>query len=165
MNPYLYVAGALILAVLVAGAYTKGRSDGGRIESAKWEMRENEINAATAKLIQDRTDAVRKQEREKADNLADIAAHYEERLHETTITLDAALADARTRRLSIPATCAPASGNAARGIAAAPGVSDGQARTYLPDSIAESLLRIGAEADAVVNQLTACQQVILEDRR
>jgi hypothetical protein len=129
-----------------------------------WQAREAKINADAAVKIEAANARVRGIELRMAENLASIDARYQTKLKEKDNALTAARAAARHYGLFVTATCPPADRGAAGSTPAGPGIGDGAARVRLSDEAADFLVGEAARADAVVEQLTACQAVVRADR-
>jgi len=136
---------AIVVAVL-AIAYGRGRSDA----IAVWKPRLEALQAAHAAAS---ALAMQQREAEKAQHVTErdaIVAHLQERLHAKDDALAAALERVRgaTRvRALAPASAAPAP---CRDYEAGP--------EQLSEPHREFLVRLGAEADGVAEQLGACQK-------
>jgi hypothetical protein len=142
------VIAAIVLAVL-AFCYVTGRKH----ERAVWQPRLEQLQAAhaAATALADAQRAAT--EARHAGERQAIVDHLQERIHANNAALDAALGrvrDATRRRPLAPAATAPA---ACRDHEAGP--------DQLPEPDREFLVRLGAEADAVGEQLGACQRYAL----
>jgi hypothetical protein len=140
-----FVLALLVLAVL-AFVYVTGRKH----ERQVWQPRLEQLQAAHASATAVATAERAALEVRHAEARQAIVDHYQERIHAGTLALDAALErmrDATRRRPLAPAAAAPAP---CRDYAAAP--------SQLSEQDREFLVRLGAEADAVVEQLGACQR-------
>jgi hypothetical protein len=140
------------------------RSDGRTVERTAWEQRENkQLQAANDRIIEFNA-KYRNLERQSAVDMARVSADYQKELQHVQAQRDRARADLRAgKRLLDPgarpaATCgdrpADAGTAAERRDGAAPGELSGEASRFLLD--------LAAEADAVVVQLTACQQALVK---
>jgi prophage endopeptidase len=162
---------ALIVAALVAAVlggiawYGSGRYDAGEAaERAEWTKRENaELTTANAKILK-LTNEARATETRHAADLVAIATRYEK---EKTRVLKQTQADVAAVRAGTLVLRDP--GRTARqdpgrdpggATATAASVGDGAAGSQLSSTSAEFLLELANEADAVVVQLTAAQEVI-----
>lgn len=166
-NPWIIVGFLLALIVVGAGAYTKGHSDGVDGERVVWQKRENaELAAANAKIIE-LNKAARDAETVHAAAVNLISTTLQGQTNAARAETERLRAAARagTFRLRDPAgresTCpggAPETGPTA-------GQRDGGQGAYLSAAAADFLLGLTGEADEVVAQLTACQGVVIEDRK
>ncbi len=161
-NPWVIV-GMLALAI---GAYFYGHDQGGKEVLAQWNAEKAVANAQAAKVLdEERTKAAAK-ERAQAANFRVAEARL---LRETKKVQDekaALMATARTDGLFInvePTACSD-SGSPVSGAASGSGDSDGRTRARLPDSVAEGLIQLAADADEVVVQLQTCQQILKAER-
>ncbi|WP_035052656.1 lysis system i-spanin subunit Rz [Andreprevotia chitinilytica] len=117
-----------------------------------------------AKALADAQTHARALEHDAADQMARIGNRYQEQLRDETTRRDRLITDLRagTLRLSVPirtasTQCLPATTDTGPG-------SDGAALAELQDAAAEFLIHLADEADRVVDQLDACQAVIVADR-
>lgn len=130
---------------------------------------DNESHAAQLHLQLAKNTEARAQAAEEALRMADqynrIAAETQRKNDEARNETNRLIADLRNGNLrlrkSLDSAIASAKG---QGPGAGSGVSDGSEATDLPVSNAAFLLRIGAEADEVVRQLTECQAIVAADR-
>lgn len=162
MNPWL-IAGSLG-AVIVA--FFLGIKTGERMERADWERREiAELTAANDKIVK-LTAQYREIEARHAADLARVATNYQEKLDATRKQTAKLVADARAGalRLRDPAAREGTCGGAAAEAVAPAGRRDGEARGELSGEASAFLLALTGEADEVVKQLDACQQVVMKDR-
>lgn len=168
LNPWIIVGVLVALVTVGAGGYFKGESAGKAKVEAAWQQRESKINAESANNIAAANDRVREVERATAMNIAAVDTTYQGKLREKSNALDIALNAVRSGAVRLSghgAACPAPAGNPAGPIAAGAGIGDGGARSQFSQQDSEFLLRIGSEADAIVAQLQACQQVIRADRR
>jgi len=159
------VAALAIVAALSAIAWAIHNA-GVKSERAVWQQREAKINVETAIKIDAANKRIQEKEREIAVLLTDASEWYQAKITEKENALNTALNSLRdgTGRLFVNATCPAAGGDPATAAPAAAGGRDGSTRAELSRADSEFLLRLGAEADAVVLQLTACQAVVRADR-
>jgi hypothetical protein len=133
-----------------------------RSTEAKWLAREVEIAEQTAKRLAEEQKRVREIESKARAELDVIRKQYETRIKEGEDEKRRVLADLRDarRRLSIPAKC-PEARRAPEG-GASPAAAGGHAaeRAELSPEAAEFLVGLASEADEVVRQLQAAQEVI-----
>lgn len=161
----------LPLAIVCGLIYGYGKAEfkrGEVAERARWQVRENEELAAANSTIIMLNRQARDRERQHAEDMALASAHYQEDLRRVELKKDRVIADLRagTQRLRIPIAASPAAcGGISPEAFAAASRRDGEARAELSGSAAEFLVGLASEADEVVHQLTACQQILLEDRK
>ena len=162
MIPSPHLLGILAIAWVVSlglAGYT-GYDYGSSSVEARWQAREVQVNAEHSAKLQAATERAREVERAANERYATVDASYQKRLQEVNRAKTAALdALGRAGRLSIPAEC-PSSGSAMPGTPAAASIGNGGARARLSDSAARFLVGLASEADAVVEQLRACQAVL-----
>lgn len=161
----------LLIAAIYGAIYAYGEqqfSRGEVAERARWQVRENEELAAANSTIIMLNRQARDRERQHAEDMALASAHYQEDLRRVELKKDRVIADLRagTQRLRIPIASSPAacSGITPEAFSATSG-RDGEARAELSGSAAEFLVGLAIDADKVVHQLTACQQILLDDRK
>lgn len=164
---------ALLFVVLVTAAcaaiYFVGRADGGADTNAAWQSRENTtLQKANARIVELEEDA-RRREATHAQDMAAAAAQYQKEKAHVEADRDRTIADLRSGalrlRIPIAAACAGTVGGTAAAPGAGAGRSDDPTTAELSAAAAEFLVGLAAEADAVVNQLTACQAVVIADRK
>ena len=173
--PWAKLLGAVLLvAALVAAIYAYGQQQfglGEKAERTAWLARENTALTKANARIKELEDQARAREREHAQDMAAASAKYQEDLKHEKAAKDRAVADLRSGalRLRIPLafpSCPDGAGGSGR---AAPGPStagrDGEARAELSVQASEFLVGLASEADEVVHQLTACQAVVIADRK
>lgn len=171
------VIGLAVLAALWAvysGIDSRGFDRGVSETKATYETRDaNALREAQSRIATLEANA-REAERRAAADIAAISSNYQRKLADANALRDRDVADARSGaiRLSFNSTgssnCGPDrdSGQSGPGQAAAGAAGrDGGAQTELPGEIAANLLTLANDADAVVNQLSACQAVVARDRQ
>jgi hypothetical protein len=167
MNPYAIIAALIIWAASLAGVGYWQNGVGHVEESAAWQKKENrELADANAKILQLETEArVSEQAHSETQHL--ISTSLQKDLQNDEIRRQKDVADARSgairmRDPSAPAiqACGGSTGEASTGTSG----RDGQAGGELSPAAAEFLLTEADRADAVVQQLGACQAVIVSDR-
>lgn len=161
-NPWVIIG----MLVLVISSYFYGHDQGGKEMLAAWNAEKAEANAqATQTLEAERAKAAAK-ERTQAANFRVAEARL---LRETKKVQDekaALINTARTDGLFVnvdAAACTDGSGSMP-GASNGTGNGDGRTRVKLPDSVAEGLIGIAADADEVVIQLQTCQQILKAER-
>ena len=179
--PWAKLLGAVLLvAAVVAAIYAYGQQQfglGEKAERTAWLGRENtaltKANTRIKELedqarIKELEDQARAREREHAQDMAAASAKYQEDLKHEKAAKDRAVADLRSGalRLRIPVACPDGAGGSGT---AAPGPGtvgrDGETRAELSVQASEFLVGLASEADEVVHQLTACQAVVIADRK
>lgn len=167
MNPYLVLGiGASWLASLVAVGYWQ--NDAGHTdERSAWVTRENEQLIEANHRIASLNLTYRESERKHAESIARISSGLEQEKQRETQKRDRAIADLRSDNLRLrdPGTVNLCSdGNPTAPSLTAPGKRDGGSGAKLSTATSEFLVGLASDADEIVNQLTACQAVILSDR-
>lgn len=172
--PWVKLLAAMVLVGVVVWAfYAYGQQQfglGEKAERSAWLARENTSLTKANTRIKELEEQARTKEREHAQNMAAVSAHYQKDLSHEKAAKDRAIADLRSGalRLRIP-LAQPACTDGADGSGApAPGTStvgrDGGTPAELSTEASEFLVGLANEADEVVRQLTACQAVITADR-
>lgn len=170
--PWVKLLAAVVLIGAVVGAiYAYGQQQfglGEKAERSAWLTRENtSLTKANARITELEGQA-RAREREHAQDMAAASAQYQKDLKHEKAAKDHAIADLRSGalRLRIPVACTK---GACGSGATAPGTSasgrDGETRAELSVEASEFLVGLASEADEVVHQLTACQAVVIADRK
>lgn len=162
----LKLVAALAIVLMLGGAYAWGRHDGRSIEASAWNKRELAITAESNARLQAAQNALIAKERDQAAQLAMVSGHYQTELKRTNDEKERVVAAVRAgdRRLYVNAACPPGR-DAVPGAQPAAGGRDGEARAELSREAAEFLVSLAGEADAVVQQLVACQAVIAAERK
>jgi prophage endopeptidase len=168
MNPYIIIAIAAAWLVSLGAVGTWQHRAGATAERVEWQTREaSELRAANA-LIADLQDAARRTEQAHAQKLAEIADRHQKEIRNAETRRKADVAAVRDGTLVLRDPGRAASEGACAGQPAAPGAAasqrDGGQAGRLSGEAAEFLLGLAADADAVADQLAACQAVILTDR-
>ena len=168
LKPYAWLAGAALWAgSLVAVGwwqYAAGSDD----VAADWQAQENEeLRAATARIEQLQAEATAK-ERAHGEALSAIDVRYQNELKNANDSHQRLVAELRAGSLRLRdqyATTGANCGGASGGTAATAGERDGEAGTDLSGPATGFLLDLTKEADDAVRQLSACQEVVIEDRK
>lgn len=167
MNPYalLSITIAFVASVSIAGwgGFRLG-ADHVRAERAATDLANANEQTAKTREIEER---YRAKEQASAQALQAVANDYEGRLtdaqRKTTIALDAIRSGAV--RLRDPYAKPEACGSATAEAGPSPGGRNGSSAGELSGATSEFLVSEAARADAIVLQLTACQQIVASDRR
>lgn len=162
MNPWVLLG--LLLAL--AGAGATGWHYGAQHNEAAWQKREAQITAESAAKIEASMQRALTAERKSATDLAAVSAEFQKQLQEVDREKDRVIAGVRAGniKLSIPARCAGGGSNVPAAGAPASG-RDGETRAELSAAAADFLVAEASRADAVVQQLAACQAVVARDRQ
>lgn len=162
-NPWVIIG----MLVLVISSYFYGHNQGGKEMLAAWNAEKAEANAQATKVLEAERAKAAAREKAQAANFRVAEARL---LRETKKVQDekaALINTARTDGLFVnldAAACSDGSGSMP-GAASGSGNSDGRARARLPDSVAEGLIGLAADADEVVIQLQTCQQILKAERK
>lgn len=178
---FKWVALALAIIAIVFSVYaygekqhSRGLDAGKQAKTVEWQTRENkELNAANAEIVrltsQARADEALSQQRihKIVDYMQELRTN--EKSKSDVVIRDLAAGNAKLQfALKKGATIAPASQASASGTSqagASPGSSDEETTGELPPAIAADLYAEADRADEITEQLDACQQVVIEDRR
>lgn len=175
MNPYVILGVVVAFVLSNLGSYFYGDTQGHKVERSAWLAKENvELSAANAKILS-LEKAARNAEAAHAAALNLVSTTYQGELNaaraETKRLADAAHDGAF--RLRVHAKCEDSGGSGTAETLPSAGRRDGQAGGQLPEpplatlSASDSafLIELTGEADEVARQLSACQAVVVEDRR
>lgn len=162
--PYLILiaAGLLLLTHGMAG-YTGWKV---RDNSARAQM-QKDAQAAAEKIMLLQT-RMREIESAHANALYSVSATYQGKLNEVERDKEKFMSDVRAGRikLQLPARANMQSvGSTSGQVSAATSGCDGQAGTELPQEVTEFLFGEASRADKIVEQLNACQAIVLQDRK
>lgn len=137
-------------------------------ERVKWQARENVELTEANKTIQTLTDNARKEEQAKNQALNEVSKIYQGKLTDAENEKDKLIAGVRNGTIVLrqPTTIREsASANTASQTSPAASGCNGETGSQLQDEVAEFLLSESVRADKIVQQLEACQAVVLEDRK
>ncbi|NNM68932.1 MAG: hypothetical protein HKM00_03000 [Gallionella sp.] len=168
MNSYIIIGGLLLWIASLIGVGSWQNDAGHTAERVVWQAKDNqELTAANAEILS-LEEAARAAQQQHIQSLADIATQFEKEKQDAQIKANTRLAQYRAGafRLRDPsAVSARTCGNQTGQIATSTGGSDGGSPGELSGSASEFLLGLTGEADEVVRQLSACQAVVIEDRK
>ena len=165
LNPWVMLAAVLALLAAVGGSFVFGHKVGSDAVTVKWQKQAADVQRAQADALAAAHAGVITAERRAAEQLAAASARYQVALKEKEDEKQLAVARAAARGLWVDTvdTCGGEAGNSE---APAPaGGRDGSARSRLSEEAAGFLIGEASRADQVVEQLKACQGVVLEDRK
>ena len=163
--PNVYFAGffAVLILATAAGIYVKGGNDREARITAMYAARDLQAAQAYAAKEKSLQDAYRAKEAEWSKRFVSASRTYQGKVAENAKALDIALAsgrlydrfaaDSSASRDCPASTASPASGH------------NGSAGAYISEASGIFLRRLAAEADGVVIQLTACQQLLIDERK
>jgi len=167
---------AIVLAIYAYGEkqHARGLDAGKQAKTVEWQTRENkELNAANAEIArlttQAREDEALSQQRinKIVDYMQELRTN--EQAKSDVVIRDLAAGNAKLqfalkkRATATTASQAGTSGTSQAG--ASPSSGDEETTGELPPAIAADLYAEADRADEIAEQLDACQQVVIEDRR
>ena len=165
MNPWLIVGFLVALIAVGVGGYLKGQSAGKASVEAVWQAREAKINADTANKIAAADKRVADAEHAHAVQISAVDTTYQQSLKDKDAKLQIALNSIKSGGLFVRAACPATGGDKLSGSAPSASLGDGSATARLSDETAQYLVSEASRADAIVAQLTACQQIVTDDRK
>lgn len=163
LNPWVILAAVVALGAALTGAFFYGSSVGEAKSEVKWQKRELDINAESEKKLAAANARVLAAERKSAGAVAEISKAYQAKLLENENAKDRAIASARAGGLHVT-TKRSSCGNAVPEVGPGPVRRDGEAVAELSDESAEYFIAEAVRADKIVEQLTACQALVIADR-
>ena len=158
-NPYVIV-GALVLVIC---SYFYGHHTGVAVTKADWEAEKAVAAAEAAKILKAEQDKVTEYEHLLANTQNRVEKVYVDKIRTVEVVRDKLIDTARTDGLFIDASC-PDRSNAVPSAATSPGSDHGGAKARLSGEAAEALIAIAADADEITHQLTACQEILRNER-
>ena len=160
------LVGALVFIGAITGAYFYGHSNGVDSERVVWQAKEIKATQEADKALADAQAKVNALQAQYANNLAVISGNYQQELKNVSATKDRTIAALRAGaiRLRDPGTHYTLDPNPLPGTSTSPGRCDGSSKGRLSDEIGEFLVSEASRADSIVDQLAACQAVIIKDR-
>ena len=163
---YAYLVGAIAVAAAIAGAYFLGRSDGKSLERSKWVDQQNaDLRDANAKIIELTADKAR-MEKEHSARLASASAKFQEGLSDAKLQ-----ADDLSERLRKYHSLRKSTDTGSKAVHNLPRASPGPVRCDGPpaDRLGEEhgqfLVAYAKRAQALAEQLIACQAIVRSDRQ
>ena len=158
-NPYVII-GALVFAICT---YFYGHHTGVQITKAAWEAEKAEAAIEAGKVLAKAQDEVRELEHLLANTQTRVEKVYVDKIKVVEVEKQQLIDVARTDGLFIDATC-PDSSNPMPSAAPSPGGDNGTTKARLSGETAEALIAIAADADEITHQLTACQEILRNER-
>ena len=158
-NPYVII-GALVFAIC---SYFYGHHTGVQVTKAEWEAEKLVAAADAARILKAEQDKVREYEHLLANTQNRVEKVYVDKIRTVEVVRDKLIDTARTDGLFIDAAC-PDRSNAVPSAATSPGSDHGGAKARLSGEAAEALIAIAADADEITHQLTACQEILRNER-
>jgi hypothetical protein len=158
-NPWVIV-GAF---ALVIGSYFYGHHTGVQVTKAEWEAEKSAAAIEAGKVLDKANKEVRELEHLLANAQNRVEKVYVEKIRTVEVEKQQLADIARTDGLFINASC-PDNSNAVSSPTASPGGGHGATKARLSGEAAEALIAIAADADEVTHQLTACQEILRNER-
>jgi hypothetical protein len=158
-SPYVII-GALVFAICT---YFYGHHTGVQVTKADWEAEKAAMAVEAAKTMAEVTTQVRELEHLLANTQTRVEKVYVDKIKVVEIEREQFINVARTDGLFIDATC-PDNSNPMSGIASSPSGDYGATKARLSGETAEALIAIAADADEITHQLTACQEILRNER-
>jgi len=158
-NPYVIV-GALVLVIC---SYFYGHHTGVKVTKAEWEAEKAAAAIEAGKVLAKAQDEVRELEHLLANTQTKVEKVYVDKVRTVEVERKQFVNVARNDGLFIDAAC-PDSSNAVPSAAPSASSDHGGAKARLSGEAAEALIAIAAEADEIAHQLTACQEILRNER-
>jgi prophage endopeptidase len=158
-NPYVIV-GALVLVIC---SYFYGHHTGVAVTKADWEAEKATAAVEAANILKAEQDKVREFEHLLAKTQNKVEKVYVEKIRTVEVERQQFVDIARTDGLFINASC-PDNSDTMPGIAASTSSDNGTQKARLSGEVAEALISIAADADEITHQLTACQEILRNER-
>ena len=159
-NPWVIV-GAL---ALVIGSYFYGHHTGVQVTKADWEKEKATAAIEAGKALDKANKEVREFERLLAKAQNKVEKVYVDKVRTVEVERNSLSAAARNYGLFIDTAC-PDSSNALSGTTPSASSDHGATKARLSGTTADALITLAANADEVTNQLTACQEILREERK
>jgi hypothetical protein len=158
-NPWMIV-GAL---VLIIGSYFYGHHTGVEVTKADWEAEKTTAAVEAANTLAKANQEVRELEHLLANTQTKVEKVYVDKIREVQVERNSLSATARNVGLFIDTAC-PDNSNAMPSATAGLSGDNGAAKARLSSATADALITIAADADEITNQLTACQEILRNER-
>jgi len=158
-NPWILVGAA----ALVIGSYFYGHHTGVQVTKADWEAEKATAAIEAGKALDKANKEVREFEHLLAKTQNKVEKVYVDKVRTVEVERKQFADVARTYGLFIDTACSDSS-NAVSGIAPSASSDNGGTKARLSGATADALITIAADADEVTNQLTACQEILRNER-
>ena len=158
-NPYVIV-GALVLVIC---SYFYGHHTGVQVTKADWEAEKATAAIEAGKALDKANKEVRELEHLLANTQNKVEKVYVDKIRTVEVVRDKLIDTARTDGLFIDAAC-PDNSNAVPSAAPSTSSDNGGKKARLSGEAAEALITIAADADEIVYQLKACQEILRNER-
>ena len=167
MKSYIYFAIGVAWVLSLTGIGYWQYGEGIKSEHLKWQIRENtELSDANNKIII-LNEKIRKKEADHAQSISDISTNYQKELNDANKqnrSLTDAVRSGKLRLRYSYASCQGFNGSDTSASSTSASGYNGGTGANLSKEASEFLLELTGEADSVVRQLKACQEIVKEDR-
>lgn len=158
-NPWVIV-GAL---ALIISSYFYGHHTGVQVTKADWEAEKAAAAIEAGKVLAAEQAKVAEYEHLLAKAQTKVETVYVDKVRTVEVEKQRLVDVARTDGLYIDTAC-PDSSNSVSGTATSASSDHGSAKARLSGATADALIAIAADADEVTHQLTACQEILRNER-
>jgi hypothetical protein len=158
-NPYVIV-GALVFAIC---SYFYGHHTGVQVTKAAWEAEKAAMAIEAGRVLAAEQAKVAEFEHLLANTQNKVEKVYVEKIRTVEVERQQLVDVARTDGLFIDAAC-PDNSNAVPSAAPSASSDHGTTKARLSGEAAEALIAIAADADEITHQLTACQEILRNER-
>jgi hypothetical protein len=158
-NPWVIV-GAL---ALVIGAFLSGYRTGVQVTKADWEAEKATAAIEAGKVLAAQQAKVTQFEHLLANTQNKVEKVYVDKVRTVEVERNSLSATARNYGLFIDTAC-PDSSNALSGTASSASSDHGTQKARLSGATADALIAFAANADEIASQLTACQEILRNER-
>lgn len=158
-NPYVII-GALVFAIC---SYFYGHHTGVQVTKAEWETEKAAAAIEAGKVLAAEQAKVAEFEHLLANTQTRVEKVYVDKVRTIEVEKQKLVDVARTDGLYIDASC-PDNSNAVPSATPGSGSDHGSTKARLSGEAAEALIAIAADADEITNQLTACQEILRNER-
>jgi hypothetical protein len=158
-NPWM-IAGAVVLLIC---SYFYGHHTGVKVTKADWEAEKAAAAIEAGKVLAKAQNEVRELEHLLANTQTKVEKVYVDKIRTVEVEKQKLVTVARNDGLFIDAAC-PDRDNSVPSATPSPSGSNGATKAKLSGEAAEALIAIAAEADEIAHQLTACQEILRNER-
>ena len=159
-NPWVIV----VALALVIGAFLSGYRTGVQVTKSDWETEKATAAIEAGKVLAAEQAKVTQFEHLLANKQNKVEKVYVDKVRTVEVERNSLSATARNYGLFIDTAC-PDTSNALPSAAAGLSGNNGGTKARLSSATADALIAIAADADEIVNQLTACQTILKEERK
>jgi hypothetical protein len=158
-NPYVIIG----VLVLVICSYFYGHHTGVQVTKAEWEAEKAAAAVEAGKVLAAEQKKVAEFEHLLANTQTRVEKVYVDKVRTVEVEKQKLVDIARTDGLYIDAAC-PDSSNAVPSASTSASSDHGGTKARLSGTAAETLITIAADADEIVHQLNACQEILKNER-